>query len=230
MHLRLYQLRINEYLISQVNKKGGIQMRKMMLFVFGIFIFIINNSFVFGETIILKSGKTIEGKIIEKTGKYIKIDFYGVALTYYMDEVASIEGEKTPLPTDNVTSEAPLDIADLNKYMEQCFLNEKYEDAISGIKKMMQLKPNDPELYLALAIADYYTGHFEESVSAFQEASNLTPSDFPIHLYLGIVYDSMGDYEKARGELSTCIEQSRKKVELVTTFIAETLLKKIGNK
>jgi hypothetical protein len=46
----------------------------------------------YAETIILKSGKTIEGKLIEKTDKYIKIDFYGVPLTYYIDEIKSIDG------------------------------------------------------------------------------------------------------------------------------------------
>jgi len=47
----------------------------------------------FAETIILKSGRKVEGKIIKKTDKYIQIDFPGVPLTYYLDEIESIEGE-----------------------------------------------------------------------------------------------------------------------------------------
>jgi hypothetical protein len=53
---------------------------------------------IFGETIMLKSGQKLEGKIIEKTDKYVKIDFYNVVLTYYVDEIASI-GEKPDAPT-----------------------------------------------------------------------------------------------------------------------------------
>jgi tetratricopeptide (TPR) repeat protein len=45
----------------------------------------------FAETIVLKSGQAIAGKIIEKTGKYIKIDFYGVPLTYFYEEIDRIE-------------------------------------------------------------------------------------------------------------------------------------------
>lgn len=45
---------------------------------------------VLSETVILKSGQRIEGKIIEKNEKYIKIDFSGVSLTYWLDEVKSI--------------------------------------------------------------------------------------------------------------------------------------------
>ena len=55
---------------------------------------------VFAETIILKSGSTVEGKIIEKTDKYLKIDFQGVVLTYASDEIERID-EKNKI---NLTS------------------------------------------------------------------------------------------------------------------------------
>lgn len=47
------------------------------------------------ETIILKSGKKVEGKVIEKTDKYVKIDFLGVPITYFMDEIERIYAEKS---------------------------------------------------------------------------------------------------------------------------------------
>jgi hypothetical protein len=43
------------------------------------------------DTVILKSGQKIEGKIIENTDKYVKIEFQGVALVYYQEEIASVE-------------------------------------------------------------------------------------------------------------------------------------------
>lgn len=52
---------------------------------------------IFAETIVLKSGKTIEAKIIERRDEYIKIEYYGVPLTYFFDEIESIDGEK-PVP------------------------------------------------------------------------------------------------------------------------------------
>lgn len=42
----------------------------------------------------LKSGQQIEGKIIERTDKYVKIDFNGAPLTYFFDEISEINGEK----------------------------------------------------------------------------------------------------------------------------------------
>jgi hypothetical protein len=52
------------------------------------------------ETLMLKSGQKIEGKIIEKTDKYVKIDFEGVSLTFYNDEIADTdETSKTQVTT-----------------------------------------------------------------------------------------------------------------------------------
>jgi hypothetical protein len=39
---------------------------------------------------LLKSGQKVEGRVIENTDKYVKLDFFGVELVYYKDEVASI--------------------------------------------------------------------------------------------------------------------------------------------
>ncbi len=47
-------------------------------------------SVVLSETVLLKSGQKVEGRVIENTDKYVKLDFFGVELVYYKDEVASI--------------------------------------------------------------------------------------------------------------------------------------------
>ncbi len=59
--------------------------------------------FVFAETIVLKSGKTVEGKLIEKTDKYIKIDFMGVPITYFNDEIDTINEKKISLPASDTS-------------------------------------------------------------------------------------------------------------------------------
>ena len=57
------------------------------------------SGFTAAETVVLKSGKIIEGKILENTDDYIKIDYFGVPLTYYLDDVESIkEDEQGSLP------------------------------------------------------------------------------------------------------------------------------------
>lgn len=53
------------------------------------------------ETIVLKSGQKIEGKITERTDKYINVDIAGVAVPYFLDDIESIDGQKSFLPTEN---------------------------------------------------------------------------------------------------------------------------------
>ncbi len=46
------------------------------------------------DKIILKSGKTVEGRIIERTDKYVKIDFCGIELKYYLDQIEDVITQK----------------------------------------------------------------------------------------------------------------------------------------
>ncbi|MDD5583427.1 MAG: tetratricopeptide repeat protein [Candidatus Omnitrophica bacterium] len=49
---------------------------------------------VYAEIISLKSGKTVEGKIIEKSDSFIKLDIGGIAITYYFDQIKAIDGKE----------------------------------------------------------------------------------------------------------------------------------------
>lgn len=60
-------------------------------------------SFACAETLILKSGQKIEGKIIEKTDKYIRIEFEGVILPYFYDQIQSIDGK---VPNISISKES----------------------------------------------------------------------------------------------------------------------------
>lgn len=66
-------------------------MRRLFLLIGLMFLI---TSFCSAETIVLKSGKTIEGKIIKRTDRSIKVEVSGVPITYYLDEVASIGGKE----------------------------------------------------------------------------------------------------------------------------------------
>ena len=57
-------------------------------------------SFSFPETIVLKSGRVVVGELIEKTDEYIKIDYKGVILTYYKDEINPAPIDVGPIPSD----------------------------------------------------------------------------------------------------------------------------------
>ena len=53
------------------------------------------------ETIYLKDGRKIEAKIIEQTDQSVRVDWYGVPVTYWLDEIERIEasGSSVEAPT-----------------------------------------------------------------------------------------------------------------------------------
>ena len=68
----------------------------------------------FAQTIYLKTGGSIQGKIVEKTDEYVKVDFLGVLLTYHSDEIKEIkdtEEDETPVrvapraPSEQISEE-----------------------------------------------------------------------------------------------------------------------------
>jgi len=67
-------------------------MRIKILLLLVLFFLSVTN--VFADTILFKSGKTIEGNIIEQTGEAVKLEVEGIPLTYYVSDIDSINGQK----------------------------------------------------------------------------------------------------------------------------------------
>ena len=71
-------------------------MAKRIVFLF--FLFMLVFCISYADTLTLKSGEQIEGKIIERTNKLIKIEIASAGFTYYADEIDNVNGEKFSLP------------------------------------------------------------------------------------------------------------------------------------
>lgn len=61
------------------------------------------------EMIVLSDGTSINGKIIDQTDKKLKVEYNGQTVTYYADQIKSIDGKpflvKKPEPEEKVTPE-----------------------------------------------------------------------------------------------------------------------------
>ncbi|MBU2541206.1 MAG: hypothetical protein KJ593_04830 [Candidatus Omnitrophica bacterium] len=61
-----------------------------------LFLLLLIDSSVSAETIKLKSGKTVEGKIVTMTDKYIKVDIgINVNIMYFLDEIEKVDKGET---------------------------------------------------------------------------------------------------------------------------------------
>jgi len=115
-------------------------MEKKIFTLFLILFFI--SSLAFAETVVLKSGKTVEGKIIEKTDKYIVIEIQGVPLTYFFDDIDNI---KTDIPKMQETIENSESIAffDMFKAVSDPDAEQKIINAIKADPTMSEEKKQE---------------------------------------------------------------------------------------
>jgi len=71
-------------------------MKKVFIFCL-VFVFAVCG-YLFADTVTLNTGQEIEGDILNQTADSVSIDFMGVELTYFMDEVAAINGSPVGAP------------------------------------------------------------------------------------------------------------------------------------
>lgn len=97
-------------------------MRKILFF---IFLTVIFSSFCFAETLKLKNGRTVEGKIIEKTDEYVLFEVSGVAIKYYADEIENTAEIGLTMPQDDSAGKTGREIYTITKIAgKQIFKDE----------------------------------------------------------------------------------------------------------
>ena len=75
---------------------------------------------------------------------------------------------------------------------------EAYDKAIAAYKKLLELNPDDPELYKGMGEAYTDKGDTKNGIEALQYAIALKPDYFEAYAYLGHAYQSQGDVEDAK--------------------------------
>ncbi len=110
------------------------------------------------ETIRLKDGKTIDAKITKRTDQAVTIDWYGVAVTYWLDEIERIE-EGQPHAAGQGTSQEALieEVLRLSGVLDQLERMGREADASfdRGDERLAKLSPEERER-LRRAIVDAF--------------------------------------------------------------------------
>ncbi len=146
-------------------------------------------SFVFAETIKLKSGEIIDAKIIERTENYIRINFQGIPFTCYFDEIECIGNEKISLPVEkNSYSREPLAISSPEKYYGQLVNIAEFA------------------LYNERGVSLQKSGKPKEALKEFQGALGIARKEAGMARYgIGSCYMTLKEYDKALVEFNKAI-------------------------
>ena len=78
-------------------------MKKKILILGVIFLFAAINACA--DTLTLKSGKEVTGKILERTSDAVRMDLEGVEITYFLDELEAINGQKITISSPAASSD-----------------------------------------------------------------------------------------------------------------------------
>jgi tetratricopeptide (TPR) repeat protein len=105
----------------------------------------------------------------------------------------------------------------------QLLLAGKLEQAISEYRALVAAAPNNADMLLNLAIAEYRAKHYQDAIRHGESAIRLRPDLYPAYLFVGASYLQQGDAEKAAPPLEKAVAgmQSDRNARLM---LAEALL------
>lgn len=189
---------------------------------------------VFAETLLLKSGKTVEGKIIEKNDKCVKVDISGLPVTYYLDQIESINGEKinnaaaTGGPPAKAQGKETSQIGEsfihtseiMGKEDEREYgmlvnnavnlMNRKdFTAAVAEFEKAIQKNPQKTPAYLDISACYHLMNQNEKALEYLKKAYAINPNDIAIVGNLGAIYFHLGEYERGIEYLKKAIQMGQ---------------------
>lgn len=178
-----------------------------------------------GQTVVLKSGKRVDGLIVEKTKDYIKMEAYGRVLYYENKYIREIQGNA---PAPAVTPGAPLE--EVRAYLKQGLklaCEEKLEDAERELSKGLALDAANGNIKGVLSIvSDYRRGvvdaayaqnlfrgllflmqeEYREAIDPLERAWTVQPGEPDVNYNLGLAYAAIHDYKKAQFYLQIVVK------------------------
>jgi len=192
-------------------------MKKLSLFLIFICFFWLAH-FARAETVTLKSGKKIEGKIVEKTAEYIKIDSGQGPLYFKLNYIAAIEegaGAAKAAVEEEVSAKDPKsylkaglkcaangDFAEAGTVFQQGLKENPADHNLQEVLKMIEdLKSGKLNREYALCLfkgSDYLiNAQYAQAAGEFENGLKINANDPDLYYYLGISYFSLERYREA---------------------------------
>ncbi len=189
---------------------------------FFLFLSLFFASSIRAETVILKSGKQIEGKVIEETGDYIRVDSGGRALYFERKYIKSINDIPNVVQAKPPTEEEKeLSVIEVSPYLKRGLeyaSQARFVEAEAELNKGLEVNRSDYNIRGTLAILadvkagkvnqDYAVylfkgsrylldGEYKPAIFNLEKALQLKPGDLDIFYNLGVAYYYTKEYQKA---------------------------------
>ena len=183
----------------------------------------------FAETIKLKSGEKIAGKIIEGNKEHIKIIVDGKPIIFSIAEIDSIEdpNEKIPPPMFGNSLKSKQQKASDEKFInnvvqkagsrktaakEMVALGWKYydqRDLITSMKRFNQawlLDSNNADIYWGFGLILAAQGDSVKAIEMYEKSLSINPDNKYIYLNRAHIYEEEGNFGKAIDDYTNAIK------------------------
>ena len=179
-------------------------------------------AFIFAATVVLKSGDKIEGNIIGKDERYIKINYKGAAITYYSFEVESIDGKAVAFPEAKTAQPATrakndsgeivkVDAVSAEEYLKRgvtFYTKGNFYLALSNLDKALKIDPHYAQVYAVRGLVFNEQGNPEQAIEEYSKAIENNPNYGEAYYLRGLLYANKGKLDEAIGDYSKAIEMN----------------------
>jgi len=148
------------------------------------------------ETIKLKNGQIVEGKIIERTDKYLKVDLYGASVVYYLEEIDKIDESQTVDSEKPAKSLTPTDIESQNEMIINSAA-ANLDKATFAFNKAISADPDNAVAYNNMGVISAKAGNFQEALNYYKKAAEMKSDYADPYNNMGALYCSLGNNEVA---------------------------------
>lgn len=202
---------------------GKMKPRKLGLFLLPLFFYL--PGFVFAETLILKSGRRIQAKILEKTDRYIKVEIDGAPVYYELKYISSIKQGNEP--ANSAGLESLRDVSSCFEKSIEYILAGNLQAAKTEMNQGLKINPDDANVLGGLEIInglekgligkDYAIDFFKGiyyiitkqpglAITELERAAQLSPKEADVYYHLGVSYYSLGKLKEAAENFKKSLE------------------------
>ncbi|MDD5071005.1 MAG: tetratricopeptide repeat protein [Candidatus Omnitrophica bacterium] len=140
----------------------------------------------YAEDIILKSGKTVTGRVLKREKACLHLfSSSGVLLSLAYDDIADFGG----------------DVLNFNQGVN-AYLDDHYSTAIGYFKKALAINPNYGAAYNNIGVSYYSLGNHNRALVYYNKALAIDPQLSAAYANLGILYYNLGQNSNERENLA----------------------------
>ncbi|MDD5729518.1 MAG: tetratricopeptide repeat protein [Candidatus Omnitrophica bacterium] len=171
---------------------------------------------LFAEKIILKSKKEIEGKVVEKTDKYLKFDFQGITLTYYIDDIESVDGipvrdyKMGASPAARLPVKNPSPVVQKSVPNPAALKNATGSHSIPGSEPSKQQQADEKmkkaKDALDNALQAFKKNNLDQAIAYSTEALKTMNASYEAYSLRGQAYHLKGNYGPAFSDFNKAVE------------------------